>query len=119
MNQWFDERGICRSRYLKGTDLRTTVATISCIAGGSSFFLGVIHKKMDDEMSGQVRRLVGKCDDLEIRLGLVILDRGFYTTDVIHWRLFVDPQITSNLPHRRRSANILHSPKEIRAEKKK
>ena len=95
MKQWLDERGICRSRYLKGTDLRTTFATISCITGGSSFFLGVIHKKMDDEMSDLVRRLVGKCDDLEIRLGLVMLDRGFYTTDVIH------------------------SLKEIRAEKKK
>ena len=84
MKQWLDERGICRSRYLKGTDLRTTFATISCITKRSSFFLGVIHKKREDEMSDLVRRLVGKCDDLGIRVGLVMLDRGFYTTDVIH-----------------------------------
>ena len=67
MNQWLDGRGICRSRYLKGTDLRTTFATISCITGGSSFFLGVIHRKGEDEMSDLVRRLVGKCDKLGIR----------------------------------------------------
>ena len=95
MNQWLDERGICRSRYLKGTDLRTTFATISCITKRSSFFLGVIRKKREDEMSDLVRRLVGKCNDLGIRVGLVMLDRGFYATGVIH------------------------SLKEIRAEKKK
>ena len=72
MNQWLDERGICRSRYLKGTNLRTTFATISCITGGSGLFLGVIRKKREDEMSDLVRRLVGKCDDLGIRVGLVI-----------------------------------------------
>ena len=83
-NQWLDERGICRSRYMKGADLRTTFATISCITGGSSFFLGVIHRKGEDEMSDLVRRLIGKCDDLGVRVGLVMLDRGFYTTDVIH-----------------------------------
>ena len=34
-----------------------------------------------------------------------------YNSRLSHWRLFVDPPITSNLPHRRRSANILHHSK--------
>ena len=95
MKHWFDERGICRSRYLKGTNLCTTFATISCTTRRSGFFLGMIRRKGEDEMSDLVCRLVDKCDDLGIRLGLVMLDRGFYTTGVIH------------------------SLKEIRAEKKK
>ena len=50
----------------------------------SSFFLGVSHKKREDEMPDLVRRQVGKCGDLGILVGPVMLDRGFYTTGVMH-----------------------------------
>ena len=58
-------------------------ATVHCVAGGSRAALGARLVKKTDNDGDIVSKLLEKCSELGIRSSRVLLDRGFFSVDVI------------------------------------
>ena len=71
------------SKYKKGTDVFTRLATIHCVADGQRMTLAVILVRRSDDMEDVVGRLLEYCQKRGIRINSLTLDRGYYSTRVV------------------------------------
>ena len=79
-----DTRYLVKSKYDKGTCTFQAFTTAKCVAGKKSLHLGwelVTRDKFNPEF---VRKIIKKCTDLRIGANLYLLDREYYSTDVMH-----------------------------------
>ena len=84
IDNWMSDRYLNKTKYDKGTILCNTIATISCITKKASIFLGVVMVKKGDKTADVVCELLDAAESLEVKPGMLMCDRGFFTTDVIH-----------------------------------
>ena len=93
-----DSQYITRSKSKNGTSRFYSLATVHCVAGGSRAALGARLVKKTDNDGDVVSKLLEKCSELGIRSSRVLLDRGFFSVDVIqtlnlHGKAFIMPAI--------------------------
>ena len=93
-----DSQYITRSKSKNGTSKFYSLATVHCVAGGSRAVLGARLVKKTDNDGDVVSKLLEKCSKLRIRSSRVLLDRGFFSVDVIqtlnlHGKAFIMPAI--------------------------
>ena len=78
-----DSQYITHSKSKNGTSRFYSLATVHCVAGGSRAALGARLVKKTDNDGDAVSKLLEKCSELRIRSSRVLLDRGFFSVDVI------------------------------------
>ena len=93
-----DSQYITRSKSKNGTSRFYSLATVHCVAGGSRAALGARLVKKTDNDGDVVSKLLEKCSELRIRSSRVLLDRGFFSVDVIqtlnlYGKAFIMPAI--------------------------
>ena len=93
-----DSQYITRSKSKNGTSGFYSLATVHCVAGGSRAALGTRLVKKTDNDGDVVSKLLEKCSELRIRSSRVLLDRGFFSVDVIqtlnlYGKVFIMPAI--------------------------
>ena len=93
-----DSQYITHSKSKNGTSRFYSLATVHCVAGGSRAALGARLVKKTDNDGDVVSKLLEKCSELRIRSSRVLLDRGFFSVDVIqtlnlHGKAFIMPAI--------------------------
>ena len=93
-----DSQYITHSKSKNGTNRFYSLATVHCVAGGSRAALGARLVKKTDNDGDVVSKLLEKCSELRIRSSRVLLDRGFFSVDVIqtlnlHGKAFIMPAI--------------------------
>ena len=93
-----DSQYITHSKSKNGTSRFYSLATVHCVAGGSRVALGARLVKKTNNDGDVVSKLLEKCSELRIRSSRVLLDRGFFSVDVIqilslHGKAFIMPAI--------------------------
>ena len=93
-----DSQYITHSKSKNGTSRFYSLATVHCVVGGSRAALGARLVKKTDNDGDVVSKLLEKCSELRIRSSRVLLDRGFFSVDVIqtlnlHGKAFIMPAI--------------------------
>ncbi len=74
---------VVRSKSKGRTGLFERYITAQCIYKGASLTLGVIHMPALEDASDFVQRIIKTCRDNRVRIGVAMLDREFFSTDVI------------------------------------
>lgn len=78
-----DDRELRRGEAKQGTTRFHTYATAYLISRGQRFTLAMTYVWKDDALEAVVQRLLGKVRKMGIRVKQLLLDREFYTLDVI------------------------------------
>ena len=71
------------SRGKKGTIKFNRIITIFCVVDGQRITLGAEVLRSQQDQAAAVGRLLKQCRDSGIRISLVIMDRGYYSTGVM------------------------------------
>ena len=74
---------LTRSRGKNGTTYFERYVTVQCVNAGSRLILGALPVPALESVSKMVRGIIDLCDREGIRIKLVLLDRGFFSTDII------------------------------------
>ena len=74
---------IITSKFKNGTYHFNCLATINCTMEGSRAFLGVTLVRRMDSLSDTVSKLIDGCTKKGIRIGMLTVDREFFSTGVI------------------------------------
>ena len=72
-----------RNRKKKGTVTFNHIITISCVVDGQRVVLAAEVVRSKKEQAAAVKRLLKQCRDCGIRISSVLMDRGYYSTDVM------------------------------------
>ena len=83
--RWDRKHGaeVVRSKSKGKTGLFERYITAQCVNGGMHIALGVLHMPALEDASDFVRRIIRTCMDNRIKIGIAMLDREFFSTDVI------------------------------------
>ena len=71
------------SRRKKGTKWFNRIITVFCVIDGERFVLGQEVIRTKEEKAVVVRRLLRQCGSMRIAISDVIMDRGYYSTEVM------------------------------------
>ena len=71
------------SKGKKGTIRFNRIATIYCIVAGQQFTLGVEVVRIGESCAQTVERLLEQCRRCNIKISIITMDRGFYSTAVM------------------------------------
>ena len=71
------------SRGKKGTIKFNHIITIFCVVDGQRITLGAEVLRSQQDQAAAVGRLLKQCSDCGVRISLVIMDRGYYSTSVM------------------------------------
>ena len=74
---------LVRSKSKRKVDLFARYVTAQCVAPGAQLALGGLHVPALEETADYVRRAVSACRRAGAEVGAVMLDRGFFSTEVI------------------------------------
>ena len=74
---------IITSKFKSGTYHFNCLATINCTVEGSRAFLGATLARRMDSLQDTVSKLIDGCTKKGIRIGMLIVDREFFSTGVI------------------------------------
>ena len=74
---------IITSKFKSGTYHFNCLATINCTVEGSRAFLGATLVRRMDSLSDTVSKLIDGCTKKSIRIGMLTVDREFFSTGVI------------------------------------
>ena len=74
---------IIASKFKNGTYHFNCLATINCTVDDSRAFLGATLVRREDDLEDIVSKLVDGCTDKGIRIGMLTVDREFFSTGVI------------------------------------
>lgn len=72
-----------RSKHKNGTTWFETYITIQCLNSGIRLVLAVVQVPASESHAEIVRKIIDSCNDLGISIGMVILDREFFSTRVM------------------------------------
>jgi len=78
-------REVRRSRRKSGTTHFFSYATVCLIYKGRRYTLGIYRVRAKEKMKDVVRMLLRRIEGMGIRIGLLLLDRGFYSAEVIRY----------------------------------
>ena len=78
-----DMLNILNSKYKNGTHHFNCLATINCIMDGSRAFIGATLVRRADCLSDIVSQLIDGCTKKGIKIGMMMVDREFFSTSVI------------------------------------
>ena len=79
----YDMLNIITSKFKNGTYHFNCLATINCTVEGSRAFLGATLVRRMDSLSDTVSKLIDGCTKKGIRIGVLTVDREFFSTGVI------------------------------------
>ena len=74
---------LTRSRGKNGTTYFERYITVQCVNAGSRLILGALPVPALESASKMVRGMIDLCDREGVRIKLALLDRGFFSTDII------------------------------------
>ena len=72
------------SKYKNGTHLFNTLATVHCVTEGSRACLGALLRTAETPKAEMVTALLDMCRKNGIRVGTLLLDREFYSTEIMN-----------------------------------
>jgi putative transposase len=80
-----DADEIVRGQAKSGTSHFHAYATAYLVLKGQRFTLALSYVRAGEKMQEVIKRLLQRCAQLEVRPGLVLLDRGFWSVGVIRY----------------------------------
>lgn len=80
-----EEREICRGRPKHGTTHFHCYATLYVIRRGERFTVAMTYVSQNDELPDVLRRLLQRASQLGVKPRYLLLDRGFYSVDVVRY----------------------------------
>lgn len=75
---------LIRSKAKNGTDVFERYITIQCIVNGRRLILGVLHMSALEDKADFVRKIINCAQNTRVNIGIVMLDREFFTSKVIY-----------------------------------
>ena len=82
-DKMYNMLNIITSKFNNGTYHFNCLATINCTVKGSRALLGAVLVRREDALPDTVSKLIDECAEKGIRIGVLTVDREFFSTGVI------------------------------------